>query len=122
MANVVVIEDDPEISTLLVAHFRKKGDQVTAFGQAKNALAYLKNGVELPAIVLVDLGLPDMSGFEFISRLRHDEGMPDVPVIVISARAGLQEHARVLDVGGDDFVEKPFSLKVVDRKVRALLD
>ncbi len=124
MAHVVVVEDDPEICKMLVTHFEKKGDTVRTFGQAKHALEFLAH--ELPAgadaILLTDLGLPDMSGFELITRLRNDEGMPDIPVIVISARSGLQEHARVLDVGADDFIDKPFSLKAIDKKVRALLE
>lgn len=123
MAHVIVVEDDPEICKMLVAHFRKKGDTVHAFGQAKQALKFITDEVsdDANAIVLTDLGLPDMSGFEFITRLRSDEGMPDLPVIVISARSGLQEHARVLDVGADIFIEKPFSLKAIDKKVRELL-
>ena len=123
MAHVIVVEDDAEICKILSAHFQKKGDTAHVFGSALPALAFLKDRLpaDAPCILLVDLGLPDISGFELITRLRSDEGMPDIPVLVISARSGLQERARVLDVGGDDFVEKPFSLRQLEEKVRTLL-
>jgi len=122
MAEVVVIEDDPQISALLVAHFTKRGDSVTSFGRAQTALEHLGGPGANTELVMVDLGLPDMSGFEFIVKARAQKASAETIIVVISARTGLQERARALDVGADDFVEKPFNLKAVEKKVRGLLD
>lgn len=122
MARIVVIEDDDEVSKMIAHHFKKRlGSDVVTFGQAKLALDHLLEVRDPPALILVDLGLPDLSGFEFISRVRQG-GLSGVPIVVITARAGLQERARALDVGADDFVEKPFSLKALEQKVKKFLE
>ena len=122
MARLVVIDDDEEVSKMIVHHFeRRLGHEVQTFGQAEPALQHLVKNPGSTDLVLVDLGLPDISGFEFISKVRDSEGGRDVPIVVVSARTGLQERARALDVGADAFIEKPFSLKLVEKKVQALL-
>jgi two-component system, OmpR family, KDP operon response regulator KdpE len=113
---LVLIEDDPAIRTALERALSRRGHAVYA---APTALA----GLELvtsrsPDVVVLDLGLPDVDGTQVLGMIR---GISAVPVIVATARDDENEMVRVLDLGADDYVVKPFSAEQLEARLRAVL-
>lgn len=116
-AQVVLVEDDEGIARPLVSALRAGGyavEHVTTGRAALNAV-----GSSTDAVVL-DLGLPDMDGLEVCRRLRRD-GRADLPILMLTARAGEMDLVVGLDAGADDYVAKPFRLAELLARLRALL-
>ena len=116
MSVLVLIEDDPAIRTALERALSRRGHAVYA---APTAMA----GLELvtsrsPDVVVLDLGLPDVDGIQVLGMIR---GISAVPVIVATARDDENEMVRVLDLGADDYVVKPFSAEQLEARLRAVL-
>lgn len=120
-ANLLVVEDEPDVREMLAGTLRAAGYEVREAGDAASAWKALRaSRVDL---VLLDWMLPGSSGYEFLRRLRR-EGAPaerEVPVILVTARAEEPDRVRGLDAGADDYVVKPFSLRELRARVRALL-
>ena len=112
---VLVIEDEPELRAMLTDNLEFEGYQVTAVPTGEAALAEFDR--HSFSLLLVDVMLPGMSGLEMCQRLRGRG--THVPIILLTART--QEHDRVrgLDLGADDYVSKPFSLRELLARVRA---
>lgn len=116
VAQVLLVEDDAAIRSALTRALRDHGHAVQAVGQGLSALTAAVE--QRPDVVVLDLGLPDVDGSEVLSMLR---AVSDVPVIVATARDDEREMVRVLDIGADDYVIKPFSAGQVDARIRAVL-
>jgi DNA-binding response OmpR family regulator len=114
---ILLVEDEPEMRLLLSDNLADEGYAVTAVGDAEQALAHL--GQQLPALILLDLMLPQMSGFELLKTLRSRD--VHTPVIVLTARAEETDRIVGLDLGADDYVVKPFHLRELFARVRAQL-
>ncbi|HEX7815745.1 response regulator transcription factor [Dyella sp.] len=114
---ILIAEDDPAIAAGVCASLRQGGhavDHVTDGARADSALR------DTPYDLLVlDLGLPALDGSDVLQRLRRRGS--GTPVLVITAREGLRERVRVLDLGADDYLVKPFALAEFEARVRALL-
>src|SRR4029453_9764296 len=116
MPEVLLVEDDAAIHTALTRSLREQGFVVSTVGEgmaALNAAVAAK-----PDVVLLDLGLPDVDGADVLSMLR---AVSDVPVIVATARDDEAEVVRLLDLGADDYVIKPFTASQISARVRAVL-
>jgi len=111
----MVVEDDDGIRTALRLALLDEGYDVVALPSAEEALAHL-SGAEVD-LMLVDLMLGGMDGFTFIRTVRATH---DVPVIVLSARNDTHDIVAALEAGADDYVTKPFELKEVTARLRAL--
>lgn len=112
---LLVLEDDEGIRTSLCLALEGEGYSTAPFGLAEDALASLPTlKVDL---MLVDLMLGDMDGFTFIRQVRLRS---DVPIIVISARADTHDIVAALESGADDYVTKPFQVKEISARLRAL--
>lgn len=113
----LIIDDDPYISKVLCSllksdHFRCK---VAPTGlQGLRAVARSR-----PDVVVLDLLLPDMDGFEFITRVRQTS---DVPILVITALPTTHNKAKALELGANDYLSKPFEIDALIGKVKALTD
>ena len=119
MANaytVLVIDDEPPILRFLRTSLRAAGHQVVTAETADDALSAL--AVEKPDVVILDLGLPDRSGFEVISEIRKRSS---VPIIVLSARDDERSKVQALDLGADDYIGKPFGMAELMARIRAAL-
>jgi len=99
-------------------HLVERGFAVEAFGRGKEALAAAA-GTSYDAVIL-DLGLPDIDGMEFLRTLRAGSHMP-VPVVILTARDGLEDRIGGLNAGADDYLVKPFDLTELDARLRAVL-
>ena len=114
--SVLLIEDDPPLADALARALRRAGYSVDAVGNAHDACRVL-DAKAYGAIVL-DLGLPDLDGSEVVKHLAARK--LDTPVLVLSARDGLEERIRLLDIGADDYLVKPAALDEFLARVRAL--
>ncbi len=114
---VLVVDDEPMLGELLATALRYEGWQVEA---ALTGRAAIRAAATLdPDVVVLDVMLPDMSGFDVLRRLR--EARPRVPVLFLTARDAVEDRIAGLTAGGDDYVTKPFSLEEVVARLRALL-
>jgi DNA-binding response OmpR family regulator len=114
---ILLVEDEPEMRLLLSDNLTDEGYRVMAVEDAESALAYMAR--HRPALVLLDVMLPRMTGFELLRQLRAHE--LHMPVIVLTARAEEADRVIGLDLGADDYMTKPFSLRELFARVRAQL-
>jgi two-component system OmpR family response regulator len=114
---LLVVEDDPNIVELLSASLRFAGFEVAAATNGAEALAAAKEAH--PDLVVLDVMLPDLDGFEVIRRMR--DGGTRTPVVFLTARDATDDKIRGLTLGGDDYVTKPFSLEELTARIRAVL-
>ncbi|WP_369031832.1 MULTISPECIES: response regulator transcription factor [Streptomyces] len=114
---LLVVEDEPSIRTLLEATLRLTGYEVSSAETGRSALLEVERLA--PHLVLLDVMLPDLDGFEVTRRLRAAGN--DCPVLFLTARTGLDDRLNGLGVGGDDYVAKPFSIEEVLLRIEAIL-
>jgi two-component system OmpR family response regulator len=114
---VLVVDDEPTLTDLLSMALRYEGWQVKSAASGMAALGAARQFQ--PDVVVLDVMLPDLDGFQVLRRLR--EQTPTVPVLFLTARDAVEERIAGLTVGGDDYVTKPFSLEEVIARLRALL-
>ena len=116
-AQILVVDDEDNITYLLGTALRHFGFGVLTAGSGREGLALAADAK--PDLMLLDVMLPDLDGFEVVRRLR-DAGV-QVPILFLTARDATEDKVRGLTLGGDDYVTKPFSLEVVVARVRAIL-
>ena len=114
---LIIVEDDPMIARSLDNALSPLGNSVDAFSRLKDARAALRH--DRFDLLLLDLGLPDGNGLELLSELR--ERGDKTPVLILTARDGIEDRVKGLDLGADDYLAKPFSLAELEARVRALL-
>jgi DNA-binding response OmpR family regulator len=112
---IVVAEDDAPIRALLLHHLRGEGFRCTEARDGPAALRAVRSGADL---LILDVGLPVVDGFEVLRTLRREQR--DVPVLLLTARAEEIDRIVGLELGADDYVTKPFSPREVIARVRAI--
>ena len=115
-AQVLIVEDERLIRRFVRAALEDEGCRVVE--AASSAQGLIEAGERKPDLVILDLGLPDGNGIDFIGQLR---GWSDVPVLVLSARSNENDKISALDVGADDYLTKPFGVGELRARARALL-
>jgi DNA-binding response OmpR family regulator len=113
--HVLVVEDEPAIAESVAYALRRDGFTTTLAGTCADA----ESSVRLCDLIVLDLMLPDGSGFDLIGRWRHNGVL--TPIIVLSSRDGEADRVAALETGADDYVTKPFSPREVVARVRAVL-
>jgi two-component system KDP operon response regulator KdpE len=113
---VLVVDDEPAIVRFLRASLAAAGYRVVSAENAEGALSALQ--AEKPDILILDLGLPDRSGFDLIAQVRNTSA---VPIIVLSARSDERSKVTALDLGADDYIGKPFGIPEMMARLRAAL-
>ncbi|HEV7713846.1 MAG TPA: response regulator transcription factor [Asanoa sp.] len=116
-ARLLVVEDDPNILELLSASLKFAGFDVSTATSGSTAVSAAKD--RRPDLVVLDVMLPDLDGFEVIRLMR--EGGTRTPVVFLTARDATDDKIRGLTLGGDDYVTKPFSLEELTARIRAVL-
>jgi two-component system, OmpR family, response regulator len=114
---VLVVDDEAPLADLLSMALRYEGWEVRSEGDGGAALRSARDFQ--PDAVVLDMMLPDVDGLEVLSRLRRD--IPDVPVLFLTAKDGVEDRIAGLTAGGDDYVTKPFSLEEVVARLRGLM-
>ncbi len=117
---IFVVEDDADIAQLVRRHLERAGDyEVRVFGRGDEFLAACER--EFPDLVVLDLNLPDTDGLSLCRELRAWEATRTVPILMLTARAGESDRVTGLDLGADDYLTKPFSLRELSARVQALV-
>lgn len=113
---ILIVDDDRDLSFITADTLESYGYEVMSAANPDEAFALLEN-VQFQ-LILLDINLPGMSGFEVCQELRR---ISKVPVIFASARTGEEDKIKGLDIGGDDYLEKPYSLKELLARIKALI-
>ncbi|MBA3467940.1 MAG: response regulator transcription factor [Gemmatimonadaceae bacterium] len=116
---VLVVDDEPDIVALVAYHLAKSGYKVSTAASGQEAIDQAR--AEKPAAVILDLMLPDMSGFDVLSKLRDDESTRNVAVLMLTARRDEPDRIRGLSLGADDYLTKPFSPQELVLRINAIL-
>ncbi len=119
MPTILVVEDERDLLTLLEFNLRKEGFETVLASSGQEALQQLRR--RPPDLVLLDLMLPDMSGTEVCRRLKSDPRTQGIPVIVLTAQGEELDRVVGFELGADDYVVKPFSVRELLLRVRAVL-
>ncbi len=114
MTRVLLVEDEVALARALAITLRARGYEVALAGDGRSALDAVSSS--RPDLVVLDLGLPDLDGMSVLTALR---GWTDVPVVVLSARAGSDDMIDALDAGADDYVTKPFDMGEMLARLRS---
>ncbi|HEX9462101.1 MAG TPA: response regulator [Alphaproteobacteria bacterium] len=116
LARVLVVDDEPQIRRFLRTSLDAHGYDVIEAVDGQDAIK--RTTVEKPDVIVLDLGLPDLSGFEVLKRIRE---WSDVPIIVLTARNREPDKIEALDQGADDYLTKPFGMGELMARIRAAL-
>lgn len=116
MSRILCVDDEPNLRRTLAANLRARGYEVDVAETGERALEVSRQSV--PDVVLLDLGLPGISGLDVIRSLRH---WTNVPIVVLSARDDETDKIAALDAGADDYVSKPFGMGELLARLRAAL-
>ena len=111
---ILLVEDDPVLLRTLTIGLRAEGHEVVVAADGRTALAALRE--DDPELVVLDLGLPDVSGMDVLASLRE---WSRLPVVVLSARADSSDKVGALDAGADDYVTKPFAMDELLARLRS---
>jgi two-component system alkaline phosphatase synthesis response regulator PhoP len=116
---ILVIEDEKDIQELLKYNLDKEGYQVHCVGSGEAGLQEARK--MFPDLLILDLMLPEMNGLEVCRQLKSDSKTQPIPIIMLTAKGEESDIILGLEVGADDYVTKPFSVKVFLSRVRAVL-
>jgi DNA-binding response OmpR family regulator len=113
---ILVVDDKEELRTLLKDYLTKEGFRIVTATSGQEALFIARN--EKPDLVILDLMMPEMSGYEFI-RVYSKES--DIPIIILTAKLEESDKILGLEMGADDYITKPFSMRELTARIRAVL-
>ena len=119
MKRVFVVDDEPDVVELLQTILEADGMEVRVATEGSVALEQILS--DPPDIVVLDLMMPDVDGFELLKLLRLDPAVARIPVLILSARTGQQDQIESLQLGANAYICKPFSPRKLVRQVRWLL-
>ena len=113
---ILVVDDEPRIAEAVTMNLELEGYQVSCASNGQEALRKVTE--ELPDLIILDIMMPDMDGFETLQRIRE---LSNVPVIMLTVKGGETDKVKGLELGADDYVTKPFSPKELVSRVKAAL-
>jgi two-component system, OmpR family, alkaline phosphatase synthesis response regulator PhoP len=116
---ILVVEDEEDILELLRHHLTREGFAVTASGSGEDAVKAVSR--KAPDLVLLDLMLPGLDGLEVCRTLKKDPKTASIPIVMVTAKGEESDVVAGLEMGADDYITKPFSMKVLIARVRAVL-
>ncbi|MCC5882580.1 MAG: response regulator [Halomonas sp.] len=119
MAKVLVVDDEPNIVLSLEFLMQQAGFDVDTADDGEGALAKVE--ASPPDLILLDISLPGISGFDVLEQLRQDSRHARLPIIMLTAHGREVEREKGLALGADDYVTKPFSTQALVEKVKSLL-
>lgn len=119
LPSLLIVEDDLDIAEMLEAYFRVQGYAVHVVNWGEEALQY--SNTKIPDIVILDIRLPDIDGFEVAHRLRINRRTKDIPIIFLTERRNRSDRLQGLELGADDYLTKPFDVQELRLRVRNAL-
>ena len=121
LQEILIIEDDADIAESLQYNFKREGFRANIAESGEKGLRFALDEKNPPSLILLDLMLPGMSGMELCRRLRRESLTEKTPIIMLTAKAAEIDKIAGLELGADDYIVKPFSVKEVVARVRAVL-
>lgn len=118
--NVLLIEDDQRLADLLVTYLGGRGFSVDHYGTGRGGMDALAAAVEAPAMVLLDVMLPDADGFDLCREIRATSRHTSVPIIMLTARGEEMDRIVGLELGADDYLPKPFNPRELVARMKAI--
>src|SRR6266851_5693007 len=119
MKRIAVIEDDSDIAFTIRLNLEREGYTVTPFSRGNDALAAVQGGGF--DFVILDLNLPDLDGLTICRELRREPSTKSIPILMLTARASEADRVTGLELGADDYLTKPFSVRELLARVAAIL-
>ena len=119
--SVLIVEDDADIAESLQYNFQREGFRPSIAESGEKGLRLALDEKRTPSLIILDLMLPGMSGMELCRRLRREQLTEKTPIIMLTAKAAETDKIAGLDTGADDYIVKPFSVKEVIARARAVL-
>jgi two-component system phosphate regulon response regulator PhoB len=117
---ILVVDDEPDLLELIDTNLTAAGFSVVTAASGKEALEQARQ--RQPQLILLDVMLPELDGLEVCKRLRHDPGTSAIPIVMLTARATEIDRVLGLELGADDYVTKPFSVRELVLRVKKLLN
>lgn len=114
---VLLVEDDPTNRTMIARRLRRHDFTVRETGTAEEALEEIRS--DHPDVVLMDLSLPEMDGYEATRELKEHEATASIPVLVVTANAMERDREQAFEAGCDEFVTKPVDIEELTEKIEA---
>jgi len=116
---VAIVDDEPDLLELVALHLKRVGFQTETFLDGQTFLRYLDR--QRPDLIILDLILPDVDGFEICKYLRSNKEFASLPIIMLTAKGDETDRVVGLELGADDYITKPFSVKELIARVKAVL-
>jgi two-component system phosphate regulon response regulator PhoB/two-component system alkaline phosphatase synthesis response regulator PhoP len=116
---IAILDDEPDIVELVAIHLKKSGFATHGFCEPPSFFRFIKSNV--PALIILDLMLPGIDGFEICKQLKRDNRLMSVPVIMLTAKSDETDKILGLELGADDYITKPFSPKELVVRVKVVL-
>lgn len=117
---ILIAEDDEEIRQLLTFKLEANGFAVATVEDGRSCLDYLRRADELPAMVVLDVMMPKVDGFQVLERIREDDSLADLPVLMLTARSREADVVEGFERGATDYVTKPFSPNEVIARIERM--
>lgn len=116
---IAIVDDEPDILELVQVNVKKSGFKTKAFKDAENFLNFLQD--DTPDLLVLDLMLPDINGIDLCKRLRENDQYNDFPIIMLTAKDSEFDKVLGLELGADDYITKPFSVRELIARIKAVL-
>lgn len=116
---ILVVEDEKDIRDLIVYNLSREGYRVSAVDSGEEAFKLIKK--ELPELLLLDLLLPGMDGFDLTKKLKNTERTADIPIVILTAKGEEADIVTGLELGAEDYITKPFSPRILLARIKVIL-
>jgi diguanylate cyclase (GGDEF)-like protein len=116
---ILVVDDNKDNIEIIATRLRYRGYEILEAGDGEQALALVREAA--PDLILLDVMLPDIDGYEISRRIKGDEHLPFIPIILVTARDSTQDKVAGLDAGADDYLTKPINFPELEARVRSML-
>jgi two-component system phosphate regulon response regulator PhoB len=119
LRKILIVEDEPDIAELIAFNLEQAGFETKIVDSGEKAIRIVEKFI--PDLILLDVMLPGISGFDVCEFIRTNESTKGIPIIILTARGGEEEIVKGLEIGADDYIVKPFSPKVLIARIKSVL-
>lgn len=116
---ILIVDDDPRNIFALKLTLKSKGYQVASATSGKEAITMVENDIEIK-IILMDMMMPDMDGYQTMRNIRHIENLKDIVIIAVTAQAMPEDREKCLEAGADDYITKPINVDILLNSIEKL--
>ena len=116
---ILIVDDEPDLSELLAYNLERAGYSTRVEHNGVRALESLRSF--RPDLLILDIMMPELNGIEVAERMKRDQNLAHIPIIMLTARTGENDELNGLAIGADDYVTKPFSMKVLEARIQTVL-